>query len=243
MPEGPSLVILKEQLLPFTGRRVVELTGNTKEPVSDLAGKRIKEFRTWGKHLLICFETTAIRIHFLLFGSYRINERRESPVRLGLRLGNDEINFYACSVKLIQGDLDEVYDWEADVMSEHWKPRKAKKRLLKGPKEQAADALLDQEIFSGVGNIIKNEVLFRIRVQPESRIGALSTDRLSALVREARKYSFQFLEWKKEGVLKRNWLAHRKQTCPRCKIPLTKKVTGKRKRQSYFCRNCQVLYK
>ncbi|HRO68823.1 MAG TPA: hypothetical protein PK951_00545 [Chitinophagaceae bacterium] len=33
------------------------------------------------------------------------------------------------------------------------------------------DALLDQEIFSGVGNIIKNEVLYRIRVHPESLIG------------------------------------------------------------------------
>lgn len=243
MPEGPSLVILKEQLKPFTGRKVTELTGNTTEPVSELAGERIKEIRTWGKHLLICFGTTTIRMHFLLFGSYRINERRESPARLSLHLGKDEINFYACSVKLIQGDLDEVYDWEADVMSERWKPRKATIHLRDAPKEQAADALLDQDIFSGVGNIIKNEVLFRIRVQPESRIGALPTDRLSALVREARKYSFQFLEWKKKGVLKKNWLAHRKQLCARCKIPLTKKVTGKRKRQSYFCRNCQVLYK
>ncbi|MER3465444.1 MAG: endonuclease, partial [Chitinophagaceae bacterium] len=35
------------------------------------------------------------------------------------------------------------------------------------------DALLDQEIFSGVGNIIKNEVLYRIEVHPLSTIGAL----------------------------------------------------------------------
>jgi formamidopyrimidine-DNA glycosylase len=33
------------------------------------------------------------------------------------------------------------------------------------PDELIWDALLDQNVFAGVGNIIKNEVLFRLRVQ------------------------------------------------------------------------------
>ena len=36
-----------------------------------------------------------------------------------------------------------------------------------------ADALLDQDVFAGAGNIIKNEVLHRIRVHPESPVGRL----------------------------------------------------------------------
>ena len=41
------------------------------------------------------------------------------------------------------------------------------------PDTLVCDALLDQDLFAGVGNIIKNEVLFRTRVHPESTIGDL----------------------------------------------------------------------
>lgn len=37
----------------------------------------------------------------------------------------------------------------------------------------ACDALLNQDLFAGSGNIIKNEVLFRIGVHPWSTLGAL----------------------------------------------------------------------
>ena len=106
----------------------------------------------------------------------------------------------------------------------------------------SCDALLDQNIFSGSGNIIKNEVLFRIKVHPLSKVGALPAKQLNALVREARNYSFDFLEWKKAFVLKKHWLAHTKSTCPRCKIPLIKEYLGKTQRRSFFCNNCQELY-
>ena len=85
----------------------------------------------------------------------------------------------------------------------------------------ACDALLDQDIFAGVGNIIKNEVLFRIRLHPLSTVGAMPAPKLRALVEQARTYSFDFLEWKKQYVLKKHWLAHAKPTCPRCDIQFT----------------------
>ena len=64
--------------------------------------------------------------------------------------------------------LNEVYDWTADMMNSGWDPKAAKKKLKDHPDMLVCDALLDQNIFAGVGNIIKNEVLFRIRVQPEA---------------------------------------------------------------------------
>jgi formamidopyrimidine-DNA glycosylase len=82
-------------------------------------------------------------------------------------------------------------------MSEAWNPKKARKKLRAAPDMLACDALLDQDIFSGVGNIIKNEVLFRIRVHPLSTVGALPPAKLRALVEEARQYSFDFLAWKR----------------------------------------------
>jgi endonuclease-8 len=242
MPEGPSIVILKEAVQEFKGKKLIKIGGNTKIELPDLVGQPVKDFKSWGKHFLICFPENTIRIHFLLFGSYRINERKDTPERLSLKFANGELNFYACSVRLLEDDPDKIYDWTSDVMNESWSPRKARSKLKKIPDTMACDALLDQTIFSGVGNIIKNEVLFRIRVHPESRIGKLPPKKLSALIKEARDYSFDFLEWKKAFVLRKHWLIHTKKTCPRCNLPVTKKYAGKTKRRSFFCTNCQVLY-
>jgi len=242
MPEGPSIVILKEAVSSLKGKKVIAISGNTKVDLAHLEGKRVIDFKSWGKHFLICFKNSAIRIHFMLFGSYRINEKKESPARLSLQFENGELNFYACSVKLIEEDPDEIYDWSADVMSDEWDPAKAKRKLKKLPDLLVCDALLDQNIFAGVGNIIKNEVLFRIFVHPESKAGKLPTKQLNALIKEARNYSFDFLEWKKQYVLKKHWLAHTKKTCPRCKIPLIKQYLGRTNRRSFFCNNCQNLY-
>jgi endonuclease-8 len=93
-----------------------------------------------------------------------------------------------------------------------------------------------------VGNIIKNEVLFRIRVHPLSRIGALPPRKLAELVRQARTYSFEFLEWKKAYVLRQHWLAHRKSTCPRCGVKFTIAHLGRTHRRAFFCAHCQVQY-
>ena len=162
--------------------------------------------------------------------------------RLRLQFKNGNLNFYACSVQPIDEPLDILYDWTADVMNDNWDPKKAKQKLKALPDLLVCDALLDQQIFAGVGNIIKNEVLYRIHVHPKSKIGKLPVKQLNLLIKEARNYSFDFLEWKKQYVLKKHWLAHTKKTCPRCKIPLVKEYMGKTNRRSFFCNNCQMLY-
>ncbi|WP_311196131.1 hypothetical protein [Antarcticibacterium sp. 1MA-6-2] len=104
------------------------------------------------------------------------------------------------------------------------------------------DALLNQEIFAGVGNIIKNEILYRVRVHPESLLGKIPNAKLNKLIDETRIYSFEFLEWKKAYELKKHWLAHTKKICLRCDLPIIKKQTGTKKRRSFICTNCQKLY-
>jgi endonuclease-8 len=245
VPEGPSLFILKEETACFIGQQIVEAGGNVRaiDPTR-LLGQSIVSLRTWGKHFLIELPNMAIRIHFLLFGTYRVNEEREGKTpRLYLRTATgDVLNFYACAVREIDADLDSQYDWSADVMSEDWNPAQARKKLRACPDMLACDALLNQDIFSGVGNIIKNEVLFRIRVHPASTMGALPAPKLRALVEEARQYSFDFLEWKRQYVLKQHWLAHAKKICPRCDIPLSKAHLGRTNRRSFFCERCQKRY-
>jgi endonuclease-8 len=244
VPEGPSLVILQEETARFVGQEIVLAEGNTRAiDTARLVGQPVVSLRTWGKHFLIEMPDMVVRIHFLLFGTYRVNERRDKPPRLSLGFTDGgELNFYACSVKEIDCDLDSLYDWSADVMSDQWDPAKARKKLRAAPDMLACDALLNQALFAGVGNIIKNEVLFRIRVHPLSQVGALPPAKLRALVQEARQYSFEFLAWKKEYTLKKHWLAHTKSTCPRCHIPFKKAHLGRTNRRSFFCERCQKRY-
>jgi endonuclease VIII len=242
MPEGPSLVILKEAIAPFTRKKILKATGNAKIDMSRLENKTIRNIKTWGKHLLICFDGFFIRIHLLMFGTYRINETKTTQLRLGLQFKNDQLNFYTCAVRLVEGDPDEIYDWTADVMNDQWDAKKALKKTKHDPDALICDVLLDQDIFSGVGNIIKNEILFLTYIHPESKVGKIPPAKMKALIKEAVSYSFDFLKWKRAFELKKHWLAYGKKTCPRCKIPLHKEYPGVRKRRSFFCTNCQERY-
>ncbi len=242
MPEGPSIVILKEEVQAFEGKKILEVSGNSKIGIERLAGQKITDFKSFGKQFLICFKTFTVRIHFMLYGSYRINEGKDAPPRLSLKFSKGELNFYACSVKFVEEPLDEVYDWSGDVMSDDWDNKAALKKLQSIPDTLICDALLDQNIFAGVGNIIKNEVLFRVKVNPLSRVGAIPLKLLKVIVKEARHYSFQFLEWKKKFELKKHWLAHTKKICPRDNVPFSFGYLGKTNRRTFYCNLCQVLY-
>ena len=243
MPEGPSLVILKELLDPLiTGKKITGASGNAKIDMSLFEGKKVTAVRSWGKHLLIILPDCTIRIHFLLFGTYSIGEhiKRDAQLRLKLSFVSTTIYFYTCAIKVLEGDIDKIYDWEADVLNTNWSAAKARKKLKEMPGVMACDALLDQNIFAGVGNIIKNEVLFRIKLHPEARVKNIGPRKLGALIKEARNYSFDFLRWKKEFTLKKHWLVHTKKTCIRCNIPLIKKYCGKTRRRTFFCNKCQL---
>lgn len=244
MPEGPSIVILREavEALGLKGKAIRHVEGNSKIDKDQLIGQKVTDFRSWGKHFLICFKDFTVRIHFMLFGSYLIDEQKTTPPRLSLIFDKHELNFYASAVKLIDQPADEIYDWSSDIMSKTWKPSSAFRKLKEKPKMLACDALLDQDIFSGSGNIIKNEVLFRIRLHPLSKLGEIPDTKLKEMVKETRNYAFDFLEWKKEFTLKKHWLAHTKKICPRCDIPFHKEYLGRTKRRSFFCENCQRLY-
>jgi endonuclease VIII len=242
MPEGPSIVILKEQVQDFKNRKVLNVSGNSKLDLQRIQNKKIIEFKSWGKHFLICFKNFTIRIHFLLFGSYRINESKDSAPRLSIEFTNGELNFYACSVKFIEGDINAVYNWSADVMSDDWDEEAAVEKTKQEEKALVCDLLLNQNIFAGVGNIIKNEVLFRTKIHPESLTGKLPAEKLKELIKEARNFSFDFLEWKKNFELKKHYKAHTKKICPRCNIPFVKKHTGKTNRRSFYCESCQTKY-
>ncbi|HCV96664.1 MAG TPA: endonuclease [Stenotrophomonas sp.] len=242
MPEGPSIVILREAAAKFRGKTVRRALGNSSLDLTRMEGRRVLALRSWGKHFLVQFSGFSLRVHMLMFGSYRIDARKPAPPRVSLQFDNGELNIYASSLKYIEGPLEDTYDWRGDVMDEAWDPRLARRRLKLQPDTLVCDALLDQDLFAGVGNIIKNEVLFRTRVHPESTIGDLPPRVLGKVIADARAYSVNFLEWKKAGVLRQHWQVHTRRTCPQCGGPLSKTYPGKSRRRTFFCPNCQVRY-
>jgi endonuclease-8 len=241
--EGPSLVILKEETFQFKGHEVLAVKGYADVDHDRILHQKIIDIKTWGKHFLVCFKGFTLRIHFMLFGSYRINDPRKGKnASISLNFSNGEFDGYICKIKILEGKLEAYYDWSLDMLSPKWDPKKVKKILLTYPPELLiGDVLLDANLFSGVGNIIRNEVLYRVRMHPDSVLGAIPTRKLTAMIKQTQVYSFDFLEWKKANQLAKHWEVYSKKKCP-LGHPITKKYTGKTKRRSFICEQCMVKY-
>ena len=238
--EGPSIVIACEEFKPFLKVKVKKALGSAKLPFAKLTGNQLIKVQSWGKHLLLSFKDLHFRVHFLMFGSYRIDKPRENRIpKLQLEYPDHKIYFYSCAIKQIEASDIKEYEWSIDLMSPKWDPKKAQSALRARPDSQVADLLMDQNIFSGLGNIMKNEILFKLRMHPETTVGELTTARIKKLVEQSEAYAWQFYEWKKANVLKRNWQIMRKKTCPICERKVKKKATGKLQRFSHFCAHCQ----
>lgn len=241
--EGPSLVILKEEVRPFKGKKILKASGYADIGLKRLTGKPIKDFKTWGKLFLVELPGFSLRIHFLLFGFYYINEKKNPNPKLSLTFSNGSLHCYLSSVRIIEEPLKNVFDWEVDLLSPKWNFKKVRKLFLQHPDAMVCDVVLDPDIFSGSGNIIKNEALYRAGIHPETRVKHLPPRKVSQLVRAVHAYSYEFLRATKKDKLVSTWKVYDRKTCAVCEGKVIKKFTGRLQRNSFICRNCQVLYK
>ena len=166
--------------------------------------------------------------------------RRSGPPRLVLNFSDGEITIWAASVKFIEdADARSGYDFTADVLADEWDPRAALRKLRTFPRNQIADVLLDQAIFAGVGNIIKNEVLFRMRTSPLAKVKDIPARKLRQITADARAFSFRFLELRRMFALRKNLEIYGRSVCPVCGGRIRRRVHGQRGRRSFFCVKCQ----
>jgi endonuclease-8 len=180
----------------------------------------------------------ALRVHFLLWGSFAAtvngvsvtgDYRRTGPPRLVLKFANGEVTIWSASLRILDSaDAREEYDFTADILSESWNRRSALRKVKTHGREEIADVLLDQSIFAGVGNIIKNEVLFRTRTSPFTKVSRLAPTQLRRIADEARVFSFRFLELRREFALRKHLEIYGRSTCPSCKGKVSRKVHGER---------------
>jgi endonuclease-8 len=247
--EGPSLYLAARQLKPFRGKTVLSISGNTKIEKERMLKKKVKNIFSWGKHLVIQFDEFALRTHFLLFGAFEAtvddvtltgDYRRAYAPRLQLDFENGNIKLFNCSVKFLEtANAKGDYDFTVDIMSSKWDSEKAFDTIRAKPKAEIADILLDQNIFAGVGNIIKNEVLWRVRIHPRTEIKDLTSAELKELIAETRKFSVLFYKWRKVFLLRKHLDIYQKSICPRCGAKVKREKTGKRNRISHYCPVCQ----
>lgn len=248
--EGPSLYLAAEWLAPFIGKIILGVEGNTKIGKERLSGKTILNIFSWGKHLVFQFEDFALRVHFMLYGSFEaiLNDqkitgdypkKKVSP-RLTLIFDDGQIIIYSSSLKYLEtSSPTDLYDFSTDIMSSAWDPKKAFKAVKNHRDDEIADVLLDQTIFSGVGNIIKNEVLFLVKKKPSTLVKDISNSLLHKVIKTAQEFSLQFYEWRKQFILKKHYRIYRKSLCPLCGEKICRKKTGKRERISFYCPKCQ----
>jgi endonuclease-8 len=243
--EGPPLRVIAEELSQLTGEYVAEVNGNSKMQKERLTGQKVLQVFSWGKNLFLQFPEFSLKIHFLMFGSYRFNEERKGVVpRLSLVFSKDTLNLYNCSVKILSNsDVKKLYDKELDIISENWNLANVTGLVSSLSQDFICDVLLDQSVFAGVGNIIKNEALFKSEVHPLSVVKGIPKKKLAGIASEARKFSLEFYQAVKKGDNIRSRLTiYGKKTCPICGGRVVFRKTGKTKRISYFCPSHQKLY-
>jgi len=248
--EGPSLLILREDLDPFIGQKVLEATGNTTQPKASLTGRRLERIDTWGKNLFLTFAASSgknpplvTKTHFLMFGSYRINEARPGRApRLELKFSHGIVYFYNCSIQFFADEYWKALDPRVDLMSHEWDQGHVVHLMAHKWNSYLCDLLLDQTVFAGSGNIIKNEVLFNIRRHPLTRLSRLAEQDWPRLAQAVHFYCWNFYKWKKKFELRKHWQVYRQRQCPLCESKLIREPLGKHMRLTFYCSRHQPLY-
>lgn len=243
--EGPSLKAIAHTLLRFEKNTIISASGNAKIAMDKLNGQKINRIYTIGKLLFLEMERISMKIHFLMYGSYRINEERKGmKPRLSLYLESGLIHFYNCAIRTISNkDILKTFDREIDILSPEWKSRKVIALTKQQKNGLICDVLLDQDIYAGVGNIIKNEALFAARIHPLSVVGKIPAHKIRNLSLETRRFSQLFYETRKKGLsMAEIQKIYRQRQCPFSHGVVVVKKTGDRKRRSYFCPSCQIFY-
>lgn len=243
--EGPPVRIVADKLAPFEGTKVTAVAGNSRIEKQQAQGLPIVAILSRGKNLFVRFSKFAFRIHFLMYGSYRINEDRDGITpRLSLSCTTGVMNFYNCAVNIIEAEeIDTRYLPELDITGQRWSSDRTMRLVTEQDQRYICDVLLDQDIFMGVGNIIKNEALFMAGVHPLSLVDNMPAHVLSKTTSAAREFSCLFYDaLTREERLNPYLNIYRKRYCAAFKHKTTMQRTGDTRRISSFCPVCQILY-
>ncbi|MCD6573967.1 MAG: hypothetical protein J7K95_07745 [Thermoplasmata archaeon] len=122
----------------------------------------------------------------------------------------------------------------------NWNEEKLIELIRQNGERKIGDLLLDQHIFAGIGNILRNEILFRARINPERKVNELNENEMKAIIQHTKELSHAFLKAKLDGRgIKNMLMVYNRKFCPICKTKLKFYRQEPNKRKTFYCENCQ----
>jgi formamidopyrimidine-DNA glycosylase len=227
---------------------------NPEELVRSLTGQRLSDSEALGKQMVFRFGNRGqfwLGLHLGMTGDLRVEKPRYSFLKydhLVLRQSKRSLVFSDPRQfgRVLFAQSEVTPSWWAklppSILSNQFKRsliaefcRRRKGSPLKG-------LLLMQERFPGVGNWMADEILWRARLNPKTRAGALVEREITSLYRATRIVCAKAIEViDKDWQFPKNWLfAHRWEDggkCPRCHTGLMRDVVGGRR--TCWCPKCQ----
>ena len=273
MPEGCTLfrtaTVLREALV---GRDVVAARGRRDGvPLHRVVGSRVERVESHGKHLLVAFsDGSTLHTHLRMHGSWHRYRPRERWLRPPSRaVAVIEVSqavavcFDAPTVELLETRAVALHPALRALGPDLVAPEpdlEAAFELLRAASRAEApigEALLDQRVVAGLGNVYRSEVCFVEGVNPFSPVRTLDNDTLRRLIRTAQR----LLRANRNGPARtttrdplggepvsegpraprgRLWVYGRTgRPCRRCGTPISSRVSGEPPRRSYWCATCQ----
>jgi endonuclease-8 len=253
MPEGDTLARTAAGLRPYlVGRAVSGARARAPGPQVDrVVGATVTAVESVGKNLLIRFDNgLEVRTHLRMRGSwhrYRPGEAwRRPPGRAALVLevpGSVAVCFDAPVVELFEQRAEPLHPSLSklgpDLLADPVDVDEAIRRLRDPARAELtiAEALLDQRALAGIGNEVKNLVLWEGRLFPWTPLPDVDDETLQSLVERA-------AEVLRIGAAtgRRPLGVHGRagRPCPRCGTLVRAEELGRElPRTTYWCPACQ----
>src|SRR6185436_12937653 len=183
MPEGDTVwhtaTILRDAL---AGKTLTRCDVRVpKYATVDLTGQAVDEVISRGKHLFIRVGSGSIHSHLKMEGSWKVNpvskpSRAGHRIRIILEAGDVQaagIDLGVLEILERANDEDAVAHLGPDLLGPDWDPHIAVANLVADPDRPLSEALLDQRVMAGVGNVYSNELCFVFGHLPTTPVGSL----------------------------------------------------------------------
>ncbi|HET7120671.1 MAG TPA: DNA-formamidopyrimidine glycosylase family protein [Solirubrobacterales bacterium] len=212
-----------------------------------LDGCRLEGVGTHGKHLLLCFGELTLHSHLGMSGSWQVGRRGErwrKPASAAWAVLTGEaaeaVQFGGPTLRVLSAARlrhdPTLARLGPDVLAPDFDLGQALPRLRAAGDRELGDALLDQRLLAGVGNIFKSEACFAAKIDPWQPIDGLSDEELAEVVSAARSLMLESVDRGRPdpAVYRRAG-----RPCPACGRPIAARGQGDANRRTYWCPRCQ----
>lgn len=214
-------------------------------------GRRLESVRARGKHLLLHFDGgRCVHSHLRMTGAwhtYRTGEPwRRSPRGAWLELsanGITAVQFGGPVLELLDPARLALHpalrELGPDLLDDDPQIAVAVQRArARSPRGRAiGEVLLDQSVAAGIGNVVRCEALYALRVNPWATLENLSDDTLASLFTESRHVLQTGLQ--SGGALPH--VIYGRRLCARCGAVVRRRGQGDAARTTHWCAACQII--